>query len=90
MRLRFNQSGNDNWWKIFGILGVLFGIMMTVVSLCLREKNKRYRDALISMSEQLPEEEDRKTRRATWRSHHAPKNRITVEERLENQRVDEE
>lgn len=84
------DSKNDNWWKVFGILGVLFGMMMTVVALCLREKNKKYRDTLITISEQLPEENDAKARRAAWRSSHAPANRVTVEERLENQRVDEE
>ena len=84
------ESGNDGWWKAFGITGVLFGMLMTVVSLCLREKNKKYRDALITMSEQLPEEDDAKARRAAWRSFHAPANRITVEKRLENQRVEEE
>ncbi len=71
-------------------MGALFGMAMTVVSLCLREKNKRYRDALIAVSEQLPQESDAKMRRAAWQSHHAPAKRVTVEERLENQRIDEE
>lgn len=84
------EKKNDGWWKAFGALGILFGIAMTVVSFCLRQKNKKYRDALISLSDQLPEEETADARRAAWRSSHAPAKRVTVEERLENQRVEEE
>lgn len=84
------ETRNDGWWKVFGALGVLFGVVMTVVSFCLRQKNKKYRDALISLSDQLPVEETADARRAAWRSSHAPAKRVTVEERLENQRVDEE
>ena len=86
---RERQSASG-WWKVFGILGIAFGLVMTVISACLQEKNRKYRDALIAISDQLPEEEDAKMRRAAWRSSQAPANRVTTEERLENNRGQEE
>ena len=82
--------GNDGWWKVFGVLGFLFGILMTVFAFCQYQKNQKYRDALIALSDQLSEEETAKTRRTAWRSSQSPANRTTVEERLETQRIDEE
>ena len=89
-RYRGCDFKNDGWWKIFGAMGILFGIVMTLVSFCLREKNKEYRDALIAISDQLPRKETAEFRRAAWRGSQAPANRVTVEERLESQRVEEE
>ncbi len=86
----YGNRNHDGWWKVFGILGMLLGLVMTAAMFLLREKNKKYRDALIAMSDQFPETEDAATRRAAWQSSHAPANRVTVEERLENQRVEEE
>lgn len=90
MRYRDYHSRDDGWLKVFGALAFLFGMVMTVVAFSQHQKNKKYRDALIALSDQLPEEETAASRRAAWRSSQSPANRATVEERLESQRVDEE
>jgi len=79
----------DGWWKLFGALGFLFGIAMTVLSWVLYQKNRRYRDALIAVSDQLPDDGP-EARRAEWQSNYAPANQKTTEERLETQRIKEE
>ena len=103
--MNMNWMKHENWpytckkeravslWKVFGVLGLLFGAVMALVSLCLKQKNDEYRDALIDLSERFPGEEDAEpdttARREDWQSAHAPSNRKTVEERLADQRIQE-
>lgn len=94
MNGRWMKSGggkhNAEFWKFFAILGMLFGAVMTLVSLFFKKKNDEYRDALIELSERFPGEEGTEGRRESWQSAHAPANRKTVEERLAEQRIQEE
>ncbi|MBR5152720.1 MAG: hypothetical protein IKW60_04240 [Clostridia bacterium] len=83
------RRNHDGWWKVFGVLGFLIGIGMAIFSYLLYRKNQQYRDALISVSDQFPDE-GQQARRAAWQSHHAPANQKTTEERLETQRIKEE
>ncbi len=83
------KRNHDGWWKLFGALGFLVGIGMAVLSYFLYQKNRRYRDALIAVSDQLPNDGP-EVRRAEWQSHYAPANQKTTEERLETQRIKEE
>lgn len=51
------QHGGTFFWKLLSILGILAAAFFALVSLGLKEKNDQYRDALISMSEDLPADE---------------------------------
>ncbi len=75
---------------LFGTAGVLFGLGMGGGALSLKQKNDRYRDALIDLSDQFPKEVSATQRRQEWESANAPANRKTVEERLADQRTQEE
>ncbi len=83
------RRNNDGWWKAFGVLGVMIGIGMTMVSFLLYQKNRKYRDALILASEHIPDD-SREARRAEWQSHYAPVNQRTTEEKLDDRRMVEE
>ena len=90
----FVQKETSSWpWKVLGVFGLLLSAVMAVIAWGMKKKNEEYRDALIRLSDQLPEEEwnasDAKQRRESWQSAHAPDNRKTVEERLEDQRIRE-
>lgn len=78
-------------WKLLSAAGLLLSAVLAVIGLCLKKKNDIYLDALIDLSDQLPEDEedDSEARRSRWQSAHAPANRKTVEERLADQRGQE-
>ncbi len=84
------KGGSAFFWKLLGILGFLASGFFALLSFSLKQKNDRYRDMLISMSDQLPDEAEVEAEsRRRWQSAHAPANRKTVEERLAEQRVQE-
>ncbi len=78
------RKGEATTWKVLGVLGLLAAGVFAFLSFCLKRKSDRYRDALIDLSDQIPDDEDRRNQ---WQSAHAPANRKTVEERLTEQRV---
>ena len=77
-------------WKVFSLIGMAFSIAFAILALILKRKNDVYMKALIDLSDQLPEEEDDTDSRSEWQSAHAPANQRTVEERLSEQRLQEE
>lgn len=44
-------------WNVLSLFGVLAAAVFALLCLCLKQKNDQYRDALIALSERLPEEE---------------------------------
>ncbi len=89
-----NGSGRKDgsgFWKMLSFFWFLLAGGFAVLSFFLKQKNEEYRDALIEMSDILPPEgeEAADLRRKNWQSAHAPANRKTVEERLEEQRIQE-
>lgn len=44
-------------WTVFAIGGVIFGIAMLALNIVLQNKNEKYRDALIKISEQIEDAE---------------------------------
>ena len=85
------RRGDSRFWKMLSLFWFLLAGCFAALSFILKQKNDEYRDALIEMSDILPPEgeEAAELRRKDWQSAHAPANRKTVEERLEEQRVQE-
>lgn len=78
------------FWKVLSILGMLMAGVFAFISYCLKKKNDQYRDLLISMSDEIPgEDELEEENNRRWHRAHAPANRKTVEERLSDQRIQE-
>ena len=85
-----NCSGGSGFWKALSVLGILAAGIFAFISFCLKKKNDQYRDLLISMSDEIPgDEELEEENERRWHRAHAPANRKTVEERLCDQRVQE-
>lgn len=84
------KRGNVTFWKVLSILGFLAAGLFAFVSFCLKKKNDQYRDMMIAMSDDIPDEEEieQETSRQ-WHRAHAPAKRKTVEERLADQRIQE-
>ncbi len=76
-------------WKILGIFGTLFGILMGLCALFTAQKNQEYKDALIDLSDSFPEP-DSEARKQDWQASNAPENRKTTEERLKDNRITED
>ncbi len=81
---------NATFWKLLSILGFLAAGVFAFVSFCLKKKNDQYRDMMIAMSDEIPDEEEIEIETSRqWHRAHAPANRKTVEERFAEQRVQE-
>ncbi len=87
----FERKEDNRFWKMLSLFWFLLAGSFALLSFCLKRKNDKYRDALIDMSEHLPMDdiEAAEYRKKNWQSAHAPANRKTVEERLEDQRIQE-
>lgn len=85
------SGGRDGsgFWKVLSVLGILAAAAFALVSFCLKKKNDQYRDMLISMSDEIPEDDFEEENSRRWHRAHAPANRKTVEERLSDQRIQE-
>lgn len=84
------SGGNGvGFWKVLSILGILAAGFFAFVSYCLKKKNDQYRDMLISMSDEIPDDNFDEENSRRWHRAHAPANRKTVEERLSDQRIQE-
>ncbi len=84
------RRGNATFWKLLSVLGILAAAFFAFVSLCLKKKNDQYRDMMIAMSDEIPDEEEIEIETSRqWHRAHAPANRKTVEERLADQRIQE-
>lgn len=82
-------------WKIAAMFFFVAFIGMSVAAIVLGIKGKKYKKALIDMSESIPntpeqEEELAEIRRREWNRANALSNRMTDEERLAENRVIEE
>ncbi len=80
-------------WKLLSIVLFAAFVAMSIAALVLKFKKDEYRDALIDVSEKFPnspeqEEELAEIRKREWSRAHAPANRMTDEERMEENRVD--
>ncbi len=84
------KSSSVAFWKVLSILGFLAAGLFAFVSFCLKKKNDQYRDMMIAMSDEIPDEEEIEIETSRqWHRAHAPANRKTVEERLADQRIQE-
>ena len=81
------------WWKFLAVVFFAAFVFSAISALMLKIKNDEYRDALIDVSERFPtapeqEEELAQVRKREWSRAHAPANRMTDEERMEENRID--
>ena len=84
------RHGKVTFWKMLSALGFLMAGLFAFISFCLKKKNDQYRDMMIAMSDEIPDEEEMEIESSRqWHRAHAPANRKTVEERLAEQRVQE-
>lgn len=84
------KSSNATLWKVLSVLGFLAAAFFAFVSLCMKKKNDQYRDMMIAMSDEIPDEEEIEIETSRqWHRAYAPANRKTVEERLADQRIQE-
>lgn len=82
-------------WKIVAMFFFIAFVGMSIMAIVLGIKEKKYKKALIDVSGSIPntpeqEEELAEIRRREWNRAGAPINRMTVEERLAENRVTEE
>lgn len=82
-------------WKFVAVVLFLAFVASAAAVVALKFKNDQYRDAIIKMSEELPntpeqEEELSELRRREWSRAHAPANRKSDEERMADNRIVEE
>lgn len=78
---------NNKILKILSAVAVGLSVAVTIANIFLSLKNKAYKDALIDLSEQFPEDDGTNEKEERWRKAHSNQNRSTVEERLDNNRV---
>lgn len=73
-------------WMLLGFLGLVFGLLMGLLSLSVQKKNREYRDALIHLSERFPVPEDNEpdetAHRRERQSAQPPHIRKTAEEEI--------
>lgn len=86
------KENKNRGLKAAAIAGFMFGVGASFTAYITKKKNDEYRDALIEMSDMLPDEyeTEAQVRRNSWQSSHSPEKRKTAEERLKGQRINEE
>lgn len=82
-------------WKLVAAVFFVAFTLMSASAYLLKKKNKQYRDKIVEMSEDFPvsdeqKEELAKIRQREWSKANSPANRVTDEERLSDNRVEEE
>ena len=85
----------DGMWKAVAVILFAITAIMSVVAAMEKLKNRKYCEKITEMSKDIPntkeqEEELRIIKERECAAANSPKNRQTVEERLENDRVSEE
>ena len=77
----------NKFLMILSAVTLAISVVVTIANVLLSMKNKVYKDALIDLSEQFPEDDEFDEKDKRWQQRHSNQNRTTVEERLDNNRV---
>lgn len=91
---RMSQKKNGKsggFWKLCTMVSLIIGGLLAAALLEQKEKNKKYLDALIDVSERFPKsdensEELKDLRKMRWQKARARHNRKTVNERMAKNR----